>query len=154
MRVVHLLRKCNPNEWGGTETAVQRLFDGLRQQGVTSIAYCPRTDDAPSGDPLGDAGFTVKRFTACVPVWGPSRERKRELIAVGGNLLSFDLPGLLWREKGIDLVHTHALGRLGAIAAHVARRRKLPFVVTIHGGLLDLPDALKDRFHTPSGRGF
>ena len=29
MRAIHLLRKYNPAQWGGTETAIQRLFDGL-----------------------------------------------------------------------------------------------------------------------------
>ena len=153
MRVVHLLRKYDPAEWGGTETAIQRLFDGLRQHRVTPIAYCPRIDDGANGDPLADAGFTVKRFNACVPVWGISRECRRELVAVGGNLMSFDLAGMLRRERVIDVIHTHALGRLGAIAAQVARRRKLPFVMTIHGGLLDLPDALKDSFQKPSTGG-
>ena len=28
MRVAHILRKYNPAEWGGTETALERLFDG------------------------------------------------------------------------------------------------------------------------------
>ena len=41
MRVAHILRKYNPAEWGGTETAVQRLLDGLRAHEVDSIVYCP-----------------------------------------------------------------------------------------------------------------
>src|ERR1051326_7961797 len=140
MRVVHLLRKYNPAEWGGTETAIQRLYDGLRQHRVTPITYCPRLAACAGSDPLAEAGFTVKRFHACVPVWGISPQRKRQLVAVGGNLMSFDLPGMLWGEKGIDLIHSHVLTRLGSMAAFVARRRKLPLVVTIHGGGLDLPD--------------
>jgi glycosyltransferase involved in cell wall biosynthesis len=36
----------------------------------------------------------------------------------------------------------------------VARRRRIPFVVTIHGGFLDLPKALSDEFHKPERRGF
>ena len=145
MRVVHLLRKYNPAEWGGTETAIQRLFDGLRQHHVTPITYCPRIENSGGTDPLVEAGFMVKRFNACVPIFGISPQRERQFIAVGGNLMSFDLPGLLWREKGIDLIHSHVLNRLGSIAAFVARRRKLPLVLTIHGGLLDLPQALRDR---------
>ena len=34
MRTVHLLRKYEPAQWGGTETAMQRLFAGLREHGV------------------------------------------------------------------------------------------------------------------------
>ena len=125
MRVVHLLRKYNPAEWGGTETAIQWLFDGLRQHHVTPITYCPRIENSGGTDPLVEAGFMVKRFNACVPIFGISPQRERQFIAVGGNLMSFDLPGLLWREKGIDLIHSHVLNRLGSIAAFVARRRKL-----------------------------
>ena len=154
MRVVHLLRKYNPAEWGGTETAIQRLFDGLRQHHVTPITYCPRIENSGGTDPLVEAGFMVKRFNACVPIFGISPQRVRQFIAVGGNLMSFDLPGLLWREKGIDLIHSHVLNRLGSIAAFVARRRKLPLVLTIHGGLLDLPQALRDSLQPPRRDGW
>ena len=73
MRVVHLLRKFNPAEWGGTETAIQRLLEGLRAQGVSSVVYCPRLDTAcPERDPLVEAGYRVERFSAFVPVLGIS----------------------------------------------------------------------------------
>jgi starch synthase len=52
------------------------------------------------------------------------------------------------------LVHTHALGRLGGIASAVARARRLPFVVSIHGGLLDMPPALRRTFDQPARHGF
>ena len=70
-------------------------------------------------------------------------QEKRQMISVGGNLMSFDLMKSLWREKEISVVHTHALGRIGAIGGTLARRRKLPLVISIHGGLLDLPEAVK-----------
>jgi glycosyltransferase involved in cell wall biosynthesis len=149
MRVVHLLRKYNPAEWGGTETAIQRLFDGLRQQRVTPMAYCPRIENPATPDPLTEAGFAVKRFHACVPIWGISRERKRQLVSVGGNLMSFDLLGCLLRERDVAMMHTHTMGRLGGIALIAAKLRRVPFVVTIHGGALDLSNALKDSFRRP-----
>jgi hypothetical protein len=37
MRVIHLLRKYDPAEWGRTESAVHRIFDGLRQQGEKHV---------------------------------------------------------------------------------------------------------------------
>ncbi|MEW6306710.1 MAG: glycosyltransferase family 4 protein [Verrucomicrobiota bacterium] len=144
MRVAHLLRKCNAAEWGGTETAVQRLLEGLRAHRVNAVVYCPHIrNNGHHPDPLAEAGWTVKRFNACLPILGVPEQRKRQLIAVGGNLMSFDLLPALWREPDLDVIHTHTLGRLGAIALNVARRRGLPFVVTIHGGLLDLPTQLK-----------
>src|SRR5260221_817423 len=99
MQVVHLLRKYNPAEWGGTETALLRLFDGLRQHGVTPVVFCPRAKNGFAADPLAESGCAVKRFRACVPIWGISPEQKKKLTAVGGNLMSFDLPVALWRQR-------------------------------------------------------
>ena len=121
MRVVHLLRKYNPAEWGGTETAILRLFDGLRQHRVTSVAYGPRVENGAAPDPLLEGGFAVKRFNACVPIWGISRQQKHQLISVGGNLMSFDLLARLLREPNVAVMHTHTLGRLGGIASTAAR---------------------------------
>ena len=46
----------------------------------------------------------------------------------------------LSREPGLDLIHLHTGKRLGAIGRHVARKRRIPYVVTVHGGVLDIPD--------------
>lgn len=175
MRVIHLLRKYDAAEWGGTETAVQRLFAGLRQQGVTPVMYCPyvnangaRTARSASGDqnvraanhrpapsgPRNGSNGEIKRFKTCVPIWGLSRPEKRQLISLGGNLMSFDLLPAMWREPDVALIHTHTLGRLGGIASAVARGRRLPFVVSIHGGLLDVSPALSTTFNGPAHSGF
>src|ERR1051325_4469691 len=151
MTVVHVLRKYNPAEWGGTESALQRLFDGLRPAGVTNLVYCPRGPAEMVKDPLAEAGGTIKRFRACVPVWGISRRQREQMISVGGNLMSFQLLASLWRESDVSLIHTHALGRLGGIALSVARQRRLPCVLTIHGGVLDIPDQLKQSFEQKIG---
>jgi len=153
LRVAHIMRKYNPAEWGGTETAVHRLFTGLQKHGVESLVYCPRLDANPSHDPLALAGCTVKRFRAFLPVLGISPVERRQGVAIGGNLMSFDLPLALWGEPGISIIHSHALARLGGVAALVARRRGLPLVVTIHGGVFDLPDALRNSFSS-SRRGW
>ena len=154
MRVAHLLRKYNPAEWGGTETALERLFAALPE--VTPIIYCPQRNGAAAAarDPFAEAGYPLRHFRARVPIWGLTPERKRQLIAVGGNLMSFDLPVKLWREPELALIHTHALGRIGAIGRAVARGRGLPLVVTIHGGVLDVPDSMKRDFQTPPSNGW
>src|SRR4051812_22163059 len=101
MRTIQLLRKLDPAEWGGTEMAMQRLFNGLKKEGVTTIVYCPRLDGAAQEDPLVRSGHPVQRFNAFVPILGISEIRRRQMIAVGGNLMSFDLVTSLWREKNI-----------------------------------------------------
>jgi glycosyltransferase involved in cell wall biosynthesis len=154
MRAVHILRKLNPVEWGGTETAIERLCSGLSQQGVDTVAYCPRLEHAQDGDPLSRSGCKVKRFRAFVPVVGISPQRKRQLVSVGGNLMSFDLASSLWRERDAAIIHSHVLGRIGGIARIVARRRRIPFVVSIHGGVMDLPSKVRQEFNAPCGHGW
>jgi len=149
MRAIHLLRKFNPAEWGGTETAIQRLFEGLREHGVHPVVYCPRLEQESVKDPLVANGYEVQRFRAFVPVLGMSRERKQQLVSVGGNLMSFDLITSLWRESDVSIIHSHTLGRIGGIGFTVARKRHIPFVVTIHGGVLDLPEKVKQTFNAP-----
>jgi starch synthase len=159
MRIAHLLRKYNPAEWGGTETVIHQIFDGLRRQGVDSMVYCPALDgigreQMMTRDPLAEAGCMVKRFAACVPVWGISSEQRRQMIAVGGNLLSFDLLRSLWVAPRLSVVHSHALGRVGGIGLTIARRRRIPFVVTVHGGLYDLPETLRQTLRPARSSGF
>ena len=151
MRTVHLLRKYKPAEWGGTETAIQRLFDGLREHAVESIVYCPHAKHGGSHDPLANAGYRVERYRAFMPILGISPERRQQIVSVGGNLMSLDLAVHLLREQGISIIHTHTLGRLGGIARVVARRRNVPLVITIHGGVLDLPADMKKDFNEPIG---
>ena len=195
MRVAHLLRKYDPTEWGGTETAIARLTEGLAGQGVGSVVYAPRlspamtaaegtspisdmggtpmppvsaakrgtgapsegaqqTGRSSAADPLVAAGCVVRRFRAFVSIWGITAERKQQLVAVGGNLLSFDLPGSLWREPGLDVIHAHVRGRLGAIGRGVARGRGLPFVLSVHGGAYDLPSAVRQGLVKPAAGGW
>lgn len=152
MHIAHLLRKYNPAEWGGTETVMRQLCDGLRSEDVRSTVYCPAIPPPGVPDPLVDAGCTLRRFKAVVPIWGISAEQRRQMIAVGGNLLSFDLPQMLWADRTISVVHAHTLGRIGGIGLTLARRKRIPFVLTIHGGVYDLPEALKRSFATsPAG---
>lgn len=153
MRVAHLLRKCNPNEWAGTETAVQRLLGGLRHEQVASVVYCPSFEDSSWVNPLTADGWPLRRFKACVPIWGISERKRRELVSVGGNLVSFDLFPALLHEQPLDVIHTHTLGRLGASALRVAQRRGVPLVISIHGGVADLPESVRRVMNTTSSGG-
>lgn len=154
MRVAHILRKYNPAEWGGTETAVKQLADGLAHQEVESVFYAPKLELAAKGDPLSESGHRVKRYRAVVPVWNISEEQRQQLVSIGGNLLSFDLFTKLFRERPLSIVHTHTLNRLGGIGLSIARLRKVPCVVTIHGGVLDLPKTVQHTLTAPLEGGY
>jgi starch synthase len=154
MKVAHILRKYNPAQWGGTETAIKRLLDGLTHHQVKTVVYSPKLEKEAQSDPLGAAGYPVKRFKAHVPVWGIPQEQKQRLVSVGGNLMSFDLLPALWKEDSLDLIHTHTHNRLGGIALSMAKIRKIPLAVTIHGGYLDLPPEVGAFLKEPLKGGF
>jgi alpha-maltose-1-phosphate synthase len=153
MRAVHVLRKYNPAQWGGTETAVLQLTNGLREHGVSSTFFAPELKEIVGSDPLAENGYEVKRYKAIVPVMGISAEQRAQLVSVGGNLMSFDLIWRLFREPA-EVIHTHALNRIGGIALTVAKFRRLPFVVQIHGGVLDLPEKVREELARPLKGGF
>jgi glycosyltransferase involved in cell wall biosynthesis len=87
-----------------------------------------------------------------MPAWGLSEAERTRLFALGGNLMSFDLPFRLLREPNVSVIHSHALGRLAGIARLVAHRRRVPFVVTIHGGYRDLPEGVRRELAAPLSR--
>jgi glycosyltransferase involved in cell wall biosynthesis len=152
LSVLHLLRKYDPREWGGTETAVAQVMTGLDAHDVTSFAYAPRTSAEEGADTI--AGHPVRHFHAFVPAWGLSDSERTRLVALGGNLMSFDLGPRLLLERSVSVIHSHALGRLGGIARLVARHKRVPFVVTIHGGYRDLPDGVRRELTAPLARSF
>lgn len=152
VKVAHLLRKYRPEEWGGTESAVHRLLDGLGRAGIESVVFAPRAGNV-FRDPIAESGHVVKRYRAFLPVLGISREKREQAIAVGGNLMSLDLIGQLMREPGLSAVHTHALNRIGGIGLRVARMRRLPLVVTVHGGVFDLPARVRATLEEPTKGG-
>src|SRR5262245_48942003 len=115
MHVAHILRKYNSAEWGGTETAVKQLLDGLKQEGVAGTVYAPRVEQASARDPFREAGHEVRRYRAFVPVFNLTEEQHAQLISIGGNLMSFDLVTKLATQRGLSVVHTHALNRIGGI---------------------------------------
>jgi len=154
MHVAHILRKYIPAEWAGTETAVKQLLDGLKHEGVSGIVYAPRLEQKPARDPFRETGHDVRTYRAFVPVFNLTDEQRAQLVAIGGNLMSFDLPAKLATQRKLAVVHTHALNRIGGIGLTVARTRKVPFVVTIHGGVLDLPKAVQETLSAPLEGGY
>ena len=147
MRTIHLLRKFNPAD-GGTETAIQGLFEGLHQRGVTTVAYCPRLGSGPEMEPLRAAGCEVRRFRAFLPVAGISRERRRQMVAVGGNLMSFDLIRSLWRERDALAYSTRIpWAGSGGVARTIPRDAAgCPSSFLFMAGPLDLPEPVRQDF--------
>jgi glycosyltransferase involved in cell wall biosynthesis len=138
-KIIHVPRRFVAEEWGGTETVIleisrQQQRAGWQPEIHTSMALAKQRNET-----IG--GVAVKRFPYCYPFFGLSVADKAALDKKGGNLLSLSLFNALRREKNVRLFHAHALKRLGGEVRTAARWQKKPFVVSLHGGVFDVPTA-------------
>jgi len=138
-KIIHVPRRFVAEEWGGTETVILEISRQQQQAGwqpeiFTSMALAKQREETIGGVP-------VKRFPYCYPFFGLSAADKAALDKKGGNLLSLSLFNALRRAGSVRLFHAHALKRLGGEVRTAARWLKKPFVVSLHGGVFDVPTA-------------
>ena len=138
-RIVHVPRRFTTSDWGGTETVLAELLRRQRAGGGqpeihTSLALSDRRRETWQG-------IEVFRYPYCYPFFGLTPDQRRQMDKKGGNLLSFSLFGGLCLRRGVRLFHAHALKRLGGEVLSAARVRRKPLVVTVHGGVFDVPPA-------------
>lgn len=145
--IIHVPRRFVAQEWGGTETVIleiskQQLLEGFHPKIVTSMALA-----GTSHEVIG--GITVERYDHIYPFFGLSDEQRAAMDKKGGNLLSLPLLAGLLRERDVRLYHAHALKRLGGTVRTAARLRRKPYVVSLHGGIFDVPAAELDDLTKP-----
>ncbi len=138
-KIIHVPRRFVAEEWGGTETVLLEISRQQQRAGwmpeiFTSMALARQRVETIGGVP-------VRRFPYCYPFFGLSDADKAALDKKGGNLLSFSLFHALWRAPDVRLYHAHSLKRLGGEVRTAARWRRKPFVVSLHGGVFDVPAA-------------
>lgn len=88
-------------------------------------------------------GIPVKRFNYQYPYFGLTQTDKNRLDQSGGNLLSFPLLKALLREKNLSILHAHTTNRLGGIVRTAAKLKNIPYAVTLHGGMFNIPTAIE-----------
>ncbi len=137
--IVHVPRRFVAHEWGGTETVIleisrQQQLAGLHPLIITSMALASQREESISGIP-------VHRYPHSYPFFGLSPADRAAMDKKGGNLLSLSLLRALLRQPDVRLFHAHALKRLGGTVRTAARLRRKPYVVSLHGGIFDVPAA-------------
>ena len=146
-RIIHVPRRFVASEWGGTETVIleisrQQIQQGWKPEIFTSMAL---TDEYQSV--IG--GIQVHRFRYCYPFFGLSADDRLSMDKKGGNLFSLPLLWSLYKARNVRLFHAHSLKRLGGQVRTAARLRKKPYVVSLHGGVFDVPAAELDSMLKP-----
>jgi glycosyltransferase involved in cell wall biosynthesis len=137
LKVIQVPRRFVENEWGGTETAIlqtSRVLNALGNRSMiyTTTALCDRRHEQMGG-------VSVHRHNYLYPFWGLSLQDRHDMDRKGGNLMSFSMLWSLLRTKRPDILHAHTGKRLGGIVRTVARLRGLPYVISLHGGVVDVP---------------
>ena len=141
-RIIHVPRRFAVEEWGGTETVLAELVAQQRRQGWQPEIHTSRALCATAAETWHEV--PVRRYSYCYPFFGLSAAQRHQLDKKGGNLLSLPLLFSLLRARDVRIFHAHSLKRLGGAVLTAARRQKKPFVVTLHGGVYDVPDAEND----------
>ena len=136
-RILHVPRRFVAEEWGGTETVLLEISREQQRTGwqpeiLTSLALSNKTAET-------FAGIPVRRFKYSYPYFGLSAADKALLDKKGGSLISPALFVALLRTRGVRLLHLHTMARLGGQVRTAARLRRIPYVVSVHGGAFDYP---------------
>ncbi|MCA9104019.1 MAG: glycosyltransferase family 4 protein [Planctomycetales bacterium] len=150
LNVIHVARRFVRDKWGGTETAILETCRQLRAMGHANRIVCPCALSVPGYDQCD--GVPILREPYFYPYWGLDSASRTQLDMRGGNLFSFDLMKRLRTMPNIDLLHLHTGKRLGGIVRTVARQRRIPYVVTLHGGVTDVPPEERRALMAPTRR--
>jgi glycosyltransferase involved in cell wall biosynthesis len=137
-KIIHVPRRFVKSEWGGTETVIVETSRELKKAGYrpeifTSKALCKTSSETLFGIP-------TRRFSYIYARLGLKKNNKILLDRRGGNVLSLSFFFALLFCRDIKLVHLHTGGRLGAFVRLISKLRGFPYVLSIHGGLLEIPE--------------
>lgn len=147
-RIVHVMRRFVPAKWGGTESVVFHLAREFTRLGIESPIYTTAMFSQPGLELF--RGVEVHRFPYLLPWWGLTPAQRHALELKGGSPFSWPLLRALRAENRADLIHAHVQHRLGGSVRHAARRHRIPYVVSIHGGHHTLPPAQAESMLSPT----
>lgn len=136
-KVINIPRRFVKGEWGGTETVILETSRQLMRMGVDASIYTSLALSDQSREDV--SGVQVRRFPYTYTRLRLSRAAKVLLDKRGGDMYSGGLLRALLSATDTDLVHLHTAGRMGAMGRRAARTRGIPYVVSVHGGILDIP---------------
>lgn len=137
MNIVQVPRRFVRSHWGGTETVILETCKRLLRMGHKTSIICPNALASENQEVI--EGVQVTRTPYFYPYLGLKPEARALLDRKGGNLFSFALMKALKTEPQLDLIHLHTAKRAGAIGRYVAGKRRIPYVVSLHGGVFDVP---------------
>lgn len=138
MKIIHVPRRFTKTAWGGTENVVLNTAKAQLSRGCKPFVFTSKALDCNENECID--GIPVRRFDYCYPFFGLTDSQKLRMDQVGGNLMSLPLLQALWKEPAPDVLHLHSGKRLGGIVRTISRIRRIPYVISLHGGLFHVPE--------------
>lgn len=135
--IVQIPRRFVRHEWGGTETVILETSRRLLALGHDTEIVTSSALSKPGRDSID--GVSISRYSYFYPYWRLSSDARVRLDQVGGSYFSFSLLWALLRITRPDIIHLHTQRRPGAIARYAALKRQIPYVLSVHGGVFDVP---------------
>jgi glycosyltransferase involved in cell wall biosynthesis len=148
MKILHIPRRFVSTEWGGTETYVLETAKGLLERGHDAAIFTSSALSHEGNDEI--QGVPVHRFSHFYPYLGLSSDARHQLDLRGGNLFSTSLLTRLLATNPPDLFHLHTGKRMGGIVRTAARYHHRPYVISLHGGVCDVPKEEQLRWTEPT----
>lgn len=148
MNIAQVARRFAKEDWGGAETVMLETSKCLLDLGHRTEVYCTLAT-ASSIDETID-GVQVHRYLYFYPYIGLRQEAILLLDKRGGSPFSFSLMRALRQCPDLDVIHLHAGNRIGGIGRYVAQKRGLPYVVSLHGGVFDVPQEAAESMSAPT----
>jgi glycosyltransferase involved in cell wall biosynthesis len=152
MNIIHVPRRFTKSAWGGTENVVLNTAKAQQSIGCNPVVYTSKALDSTTTEHI--SGVPVHRFDYSYPFLGLSEQQKLSMDQVGGNLLSLPMLHALWKKPAPDLIHLHTGKRLGGIVRTISKLKRIPYVISLHGGLLHVPQKEQQHHVDKSGRQF
>ncbi len=139
LTIKHIVRRFTESDWGGTETVVQHLCQSAKDfnDDVEVISTSALYHPDHQGNLLKD--IPKRYFSYFYPVLPLSKHDKLQLDRKGGDPISGSMFLYLCRSH-ISIIHCHSMNRLAYLAYLIAKLKRVPFVLTIHGGYHHVPD--------------
>ena len=148
MKIIQIPRRFVKSHWGGTETVILETCRRLLKNGHQTEIFCPNALAHQNKEAI--EGVPIRRFPYFYPYFGLSGDAKAQLDRKGGNLFSFRMMRALKNYPALDIIHLHTAKRPGGIGRYIAMKRKIPYVVSLHGGVFDVPDAEAETWTAPT----
>ncbi|AQS38746.1 glycosyltransferase [Shewanella psychrophila] len=145
--IAQVMRRFHLKEWGGMEAAVWNTSQGLKlHHHINSHILCTQALNRVPAELLEN--IPIERFRYHYPYLGLTKEKKLKLDKKGGNPYSFSLSQRLLTGE-FRLYHCHTMQRMAAMVRYAARRRGLPYIISLHGGQFTVPQTEIDSLIKP-----